>query len=238
MEVVFLGINDVGLDLYEWLCNRDDASVQALLTEKEQLSIVHNLQPELIISIGFNYLIPSDILGVPSEGAINLHPALLPYNRGKSPNVWSIVEDTPAGVSLHYMDPQFDTGDIIAQRPVSKDFEDTGKRLHRRLEEAQIELFTNTWPAIRDGEIEPRPQEEDAGTYHTTKDFLQLCEIKPDERVRAKELLDRLRALTFPPFDNAFIEIEGKKYYIDIELRKEGEEASKEELSEGLISSY
>lgn len=238
MEVLFLGINDVGLDLYEWLCDRDDASVQALLTEKEQLSIVHSLQPELIISVGFDHLVPSEILEVPSEGVINLHPALLPYNRGKSPNVWSIVEDTPSGVSLHYMDPQFDTGDIIAQRPVLKDFGDTGKRLYRRLEEAQIELFTDTWPAIRDGEVDPSPQEEDAGTYHTTEEFLQLCEIDPEERVRAKDLLNRLRALTFPPFDNAYIEIDGDRYYIDIELRKEGEGDSNKELSEGMISSY
>jgi methionyl-tRNA formyltransferase len=236
MDVIFLGVNDIGLRIYEWLCDRDSVNMVALLTEKSQLDLVHDVRPDLLVSVGFDHLVPSDILDVPSQGAINLHPALLPYNRGKSPNVWPLIDGTPAGVTLHYMDESFDTGEIISQRQIETDFADTGKRLHSRLENAQYDLFTEVWPDIQSGRIDTTPQDSEQGSYHTTDDFLDLCEIDPREKVQTKEFLDRLRALTFPPFNNAYLEIDGERYYVDIEIRKASNEDS-EKIS-GLLSSY
>jgi len=236
MELVFLGVNEVGLRIYEWLCDRDGVNVIALVTERDQLQLVQEANPDIIVSVGFDHLVPPAIVDVPDRGALNLHPSLLPYNRGKSPNVWPLIEGTPAGVTLHYMDEEFDTGSIIAQREVETDFADTGKDLHERLEKAQFDLFTDVWPDVVAGEIEATPQDSEAGTYHSVDDFLETCELDPDEEVRVKEFLDRLRALTFPPFDNATIEVDGQAYYVDIEIRPVSDEP--DEKSEGLLSSY
>ncbi len=236
MEVVFLGVNDIGMQIYEWLCRRDGVKVAAMITEPDQFELVRQAQPNMIVSVGFDHLVPQEILTVPAEGAINLHPSYLPYNRGKSPNVWPLVDGTPAGVTLHYMDAEFDTGDIIAQREVDTEFSDTGKQLHERLEDAQFELFTETWPEIESGEVESLPQDDDAGSYHSKSEFIELCELDPEEHVTVKQLLDRLRALTFPPFDNAALEIDGETYYVDVEIRKETDQP--EEKSDGLLSSY
>ena len=235
MEVVFLGVNDVGMRVYEWLCDRDGVDVSALVTTKEQLGLVERLQPDLAVSVGYDHIVPPDVLSIPDEGCVNLHPAYLPYNRGKSPNVWSIVENTPAGATLHYMDEGVDTGDIIAQKKVEKRFDDTGKDLHRRLEEAQFELFVENWPEMEKGAVEATSQKEE-GTYHEQSEFGELCELEPDEKYTVKELLNRLRALTFPPFDNAFVEVDGEKFYVDVDIRHEGEE--RDEDPEGFLSSY
>jgi len=125
---------------------------------------------------------------------------------------------------------------IIAQRRVETDFADTGKDLHRRLEEAQYDLFTDAWPAIEAGDVETTPQDESKGEYHSVEDFQALCELDPDAEVRVKDFLDRLRALTFPPFDNARIEVDSETYYVDVEIRPESDESG--EQSEGLLSSY
>jgi methionyl-tRNA formyltransferase len=61
-------------------------------------------------------------------------------------------------------------------------------------------------------------QDENAGTYHRTSDFDELCELDPNEEVQIKEFLDRLRALTFPPYDNAKIQIDGETYYIEVKI--------------------
>jgi len=236
MDIIFLGVNDIGLRIYDWLCQRDNVVVRAMLTEPEQLDMIKRESPDFIVSIGFDHLVPPEILAVPSEGAVNLHPSYLPYNRGKSPNVWPLIEDTPAGVTLHYMDEEFDTGDIISQEKVPTDFSDTGKDLHGRLEEAQFELFTEVWPKIESGEVEPSPQEDTAGTYHTTADFVDACELDPESEVTIKDFLNTLRALTFPPFDNAYVNIDGTRYYVDIEIREATDESS--EKSDGLVSSY
>lgn len=236
MEIVFLGVNDIGMRIYEWLCQRSNIDVKALLTEPDQLSLVRQVAPEFIISVGFDHLVPPEILDIPSEYSLNLHPSYLPYNRGKSPNVWPLVEETPAGVTLHTMDAEFDTGAIIAQRKVKTDFSDTGKILHERLEDAQFELFTEVWPEIESGDFKHIPQDDTAGRYHSKADFVELCEIDPDEQLKIRTLLDRLRALTFPPFDNAYIEIGGDRYYVDIEIRKAAE--IDDNKADGLLSSY
>lgn len=235
MDVVFLGVNDIGMRIYEWLCRRDGVSVEALLTERQQLELVGTVNPDIIVSVGFDHLVPAEILEIPDKGAINLHPSLLPHNRGKSPNVWPIVEGTPAGVTLHYMDEEFDTGDVISQREVKVDFSDTGKDLHRRLEDEQYDLFTSVWPGIEVDEIETSNQDTNVGRYHSKDDFLELCELDPEEELETKELLDRLRGLTFPPFENACIEIDGETFYVEVDIRHATE--SEEEV-EGLLSSY
>jgi methionyl-tRNA formyltransferase len=235
MEIVFLGVNDVGMRVYEWLCDRNGVSVSALVTTKEQLDLVEELQPDMTVSVGYDHIVPPDFLSIPDEGCVNLHPAYLPYNRGKSPNVWSIVEDTPAGATLHYMDEGVDTGDVIARKRVKKRFDDTGKTLHRRLEEAQFELFVETWPEIESGEVETTTQTEE-GTYHEQREFGKLCELDSDEEYTVKEILNRLRALTFPPFDNAYVEVDGEKYYVDIDIRHEDDERNED--PEGFLSSY
>ncbi|WP_311172600.1 methionyl-tRNA formyltransferase [Halobellus ordinarius] len=236
MDIVFLGVNDAGMQIYEWLCDRNEVDVRALLTEPDQLDIVRQVDPDFIVSVGFDHLVPPEVLNIPSEDAINLHPSYLPYNRGKSPNVWPLIEGTPAGVTLHSMGTEFDTGDIIAQKQVETDFSDTGKVLHQRLEDAQFELFTETWPNIKSGDIKYSSQDDADGSYHTKTDFVELCELDPSEEINVKTLLDRLRALTFPPFDNAYLDINGERYYVDVEIRKKDDKD--DEKSDGLISSY
>jgi len=235
MEVIFLGINDVGMRVYEWLCDRESVDVLSLLTTKKQLNLVKELQPDIVVSVGYRHILSEKILEIPEKGCINLHPAYLPYNRGANPNVWSIIEDTPAGVTLHYMDDGIDTGDIIAKKKVETSFDDTGKSLYERLEQAQYELFTENWPEIESGNVETVSQDED-GTYHEVQEFEELCELNPKDEYTVKEILNHLRALTFPPFDNAFVEVEGEKYYVDINIRHEGDERNED--SEGFLSSY
>jgi|AntRauTorcE11898_2_1112593.scaffolds.fasta_scaffold06093_4 methionyl-tRNA formyltransferase len=236
MKVVFLGVNDVGHRLYDWLCQREGVDVVAMVTEPEQLELIRSKTPEFIVSVGFDHLVPPEILEIPSRGALNLHPAYLPYNRGKSPNVWPLVEGTTAGVTLHHMDEEFDTGGIIARREVETEFSDTGKDLHERLENVQFDLFTETWPEIESGDVDLTPQNETVGSYHSTADFVELCELDPDETVSVKPFLDRLRALTFPPFNNAYLDIDGERYYVDVEIKKAAEEP--DEKTDALLTSY
>lgn len=220
-DVVFLGINDAGMRVYEWLCDRDETAVHSLLTTEEQVSVIEDVEPDFVVSCGFRHILPQDVLQIPSEGCLNLHPAYLPYNRGANPNVWSIVEGTPAGVTLHWMDSGIDTGDIVARREVEVDFSDTGKDLHERLEDAQVDLFRETWPEVLSGEVDAISQDTSEGTSHRTAEFEELCRLAPAETMTTKELLDRLRALTFPPYDNARIEVDGDTYYIEVDIDRE-----------------
>ncbi|MFC7079059.1 methionyl-tRNA formyltransferase [Halorussus caseinilyticus] len=235
-EVVFLGANNVGREVYDWLCDRESVAVRAMLTEADQLSLVADLEPEVVVAVGFQHIVPPEILAVPEKGCLNLHPGLLPETRGFNPNVWSIVEGHPAGATLHYMDDGVDTGDVIARERVEKRFDDTGRDLYERLERACFEVFTEAWPDVESGTVETEPQDDDRATTHRKREFTDLCELDADAEYTVKELLDRLRALTFPPFDNARIEVDGETYFVDVDVRHEDD--ADEDAEFGSLSSY
>ncbi|MFD1514265.1 methionyl-tRNA formyltransferase [Halomarina rubra] len=233
--VVFLGANNVGLEVYDWLCARDSVDVLAMLTEAGQLSLVERLAPEFVVACGFTHIVPPEVLTVPERGCLNLHPGLLPYARGYNPNVWSIVEGLPAGVTLHYMDDGVDTGPVVATREVDVRFDDTGRSLYDRLERAAYDLFVETWPAVETGTARATAQDETRATTHYKREFLDLCELDPDEETTVRDLLDRLRALTFPPFDNARIDVDGETYYVEVTITHE-DDADGDDY--GRLSSY
>ncbi|MEM9666371.1 MAG: formyltransferase family protein, partial [Bacteroidota bacterium] len=89
----------------------------AALRTPEARAAVEALQPVMGLSIYFGYLFEPALISCFPRGLVNLHPGLLPYNRGAYPNVWSLVDQTPAGVTLHQIDAGIDTGPVLAQHP-------------------------------------------------------------------------------------------------------------------------
>ena len=140
--------------------------------------------------------------------------------------MWSIVEGTPAGVTLHYIDIGIDTGDIIAQREILAEPIDTGETLYRKLEQACVDLFKETWPLIRSGQAPRIPQSQEKGTYHRTHDVKQLDQIDLEHTYTARELIDIIRARTFLSYPGAYFTHQGRKVYLRLQLLYE------EQLSE------
>jgi len=218
VELVFLGINELGERVYDYLLERDDATVRALLTHEDQLELIEELEPDLVLSVGFRHIVPESVLEVPERGCINLHNSYLPHNRGANANVWSIVGDAPAGVSIHYMTTDVDGGPVIDRRMVPIRPDDDGRSLYERLVDAQFDQFTEVWPAIRDGTVDIVEPDPESGSYHYKQDFVDLWELELDEEQLVGETLDRLRALTYPPYKNAYFERDGSRYYVELEI--------------------
>jgi methionyl-tRNA formyltransferase len=175
------------------------------------------LAPECVLSVLFAYRVPPEWLALAQWRAVNLHPGLLPYNKGAAPNAWPLVDGTPAGTTLHVMEATIDTGAIFAQREVSVGAYDTAATLYERLESASHELFTEVWPGIRD--LEPTPQAP-GGTAHRLADLAQLDLTEADFPT-----LDRLRARTIGPFGAEF-ERDGRRYRARIEIEEVGDDSA------------
>lgn len=188
------------------------------LTEAEALRAIAALRPHIGISALFGYILRPEFLDLLPAGCVNVHPALLPYNRGEYPNIWSIVEGTPAGATLHYIDAGIDTGDIIAQSEVPVEPIDTGESLYHKLEEASVALFKETWPLIRSARHSRTPQVPRAGTYHRVRDVERIDEIELDRTYSARQLIDILRARTFPPYQGAYFWHNRRKVYLRLQL--------------------
>jgi len=124
---------------------------------------------DFLVSYGYQHIIKPDVLKLFPGRAINLHISYLPFNRGADPNLWSFLEDTPKGVTIHYLDRGLDTGDILARREVRHQPEDTLRTSYDRLSETIEQLFMQVWPDIREGRGEAIPQPE-GGTSHRMSD--------------------------------------------------------------------
>lgn len=246
VRILFMGNNRVGLQILRWLKERgadlvglvihpvetskfgsqiieaagfdiDRVFDGAQLNDQDTIESIKSLKPDIGLSILFGYILKPEFLELFAHGVVNLHPSYLPFNRGQYPNVWSIVEETPAGVTLHYIDNGIDTGDIIARREVLVEPVDTGETLYRKLEEASVSLFEETWPLIVAGTA-PRFAQEQSGTSHRTDDVQQIDNIELDKSYTAGKLLNIIRARTFPPYDGAYFEIDGRRIYVRLEL--------------------
>jgi methionyl-tRNA formyltransferase len=198
----------------------EDAVVDgSRLREPPVLDQIAALCPDLGVSVLFNYIMRREFLELFQHGVINLHPSYLPYNRGQYPNVWSIVDGTPAGVTLHMVDEGIDTGAIIAQQEVDVDLADTGETLYRRLERSALQLVKDTWPDFRAGRISAAPQHQDNfGTYHRTRDVEGIDEIDLNRSYLGRDIINVLRARTFPPHRGAYIRDGQRKIYLRLEL--------------------
>jgi methionyl-tRNA formyltransferase len=190
------------------------------LPRPEVVERIEALEPELGLSILFGYLLRPEVIDLFPRGIVNLHTGLLPYNRGAFPNVWSLVDRTPAGVTLHYIDETIDGGDIVAQRAVAKEPTDTGETLYNRLEDAALGLFRDTWASLVDGTAAAVPQAE-GGTFHRRADVDAIDAIDLERSYRAADLIDILRARTFPPHKGAYFESGDRRVYLRLELRED-----------------
>ncbi|WEL20064.1 formyltransferase family protein [Candidatus Nanohalococcus occultus] len=219
MDVVFLGMNEAGQKVLEWLKDQEDVQIEAEITEKEQLKRIKQIKPEIAISAGFEHKVPEEIIEVPEKGIVNLHPSYLPFNRGSHPYIWPIVEKTVAGVSIHYMVPEIDEGPVIAKEKIDIRPDDTAKTLRDRLMNAQFEQFKEFWPRIKEG-IRAEKQQLEEGNVHYSKELEELSEIDLNERMKAGELIDRLRGLSFDGENTAYFEKDGQRYYLDLNIHK------------------
>ena len=85
---------------------------------EDKISLEYAKNYDFIISFGYRYIISKDIVDYFQKRIINMHISMLPYNRGADPNLWSFLENTPKGVSIHYMSYGLDEGDILYQKEV------------------------------------------------------------------------------------------------------------------------
>jgi len=107
----------------------------------------------IVISHGYRYVIPAEtIKKIKDLGskAYNCHISYLPWNRGADPNLWSWLDDTPKGVTIHEIDEGVDTGPIVAQRIVEwpQDQIFTLAETYNTLQANMLDLFIETWPKI------------------------------------------------------------------------------------------
>jgi methionyl-tRNA formyltransferase len=125
---------------------------------------------DFAVSYGYRYLIKKPAIIYLKQQIVNLHISFLPWNRGADPNLWSFLEDTPKGVTIHYIDEGLDTGDIIAQKEMSFEVEyETLATTYTKLNAEIVKLFKQNWSSIMQACVQSRKQPI-SGSFHRLED--------------------------------------------------------------------
>lgn len=174
--VIFLTNNKNAHPLFEWIRGRCKAE---LYSGRIQLDQIREKKPDLIISYNYKYIISDEIIEYMKGSIINLHISFLPWNRGSNPNLWSFIDDTPKGVTIHKISSGLDKGPVLYQQEcVFEEGKETFESSYQKLNDAIVKLFKKNWADIRNGTY-PLKAQAGKGSYHNQKDLEALKQKCP-----------------------------------------------------------
>jgi methionyl-tRNA formyltransferase len=177
------------------------------LVDDEELHAAPPEDVDVVISFLFWKRIREPLLSLGRVGCLNFHPAPLPDLRGLGGYNVAILEGRPEwGVSCHFVDETFDTGDLVevVRFPIDRRNE-TAFSLDLRSQERLLDLFQRVMAKALAGEELPR-QPQGEGRYVDRAEFESLRVVRPGDDLERK-----LRAFWYPPHPGAVLEVDGRQ---------------------------
>nr|WP_315023648.1 formyltransferase family protein [uncultured Aminipila sp.] len=166
---------------------------------------------DLVVSYLFWRKIKEPLISSPRLGCINFHPAILPDWKGTAGYNLAILNKLDQwGASAHYINDSIDTGDIIKVFRFSFDYRnETAQTLEEKTQKIQCDLFKSVLTDILEtGEKAKITDKNIGGQYISKNQMLEMMKINPE-----KDDVDlKIHAFWFPPYNGAYIEINGKIY--------------------------
>ena len=213
------------LDELQFFCGLSSKAIfsdEIMAGEILPLNIAENhlnlLNYDLGLSCHSKQIFPGEL--VTKVRCINIHPGFNPYNRGWFPQVFSLINNLPAGVTIHEMDEEIDHGPIIVQEEIGIHDWDTSLSVYCRLLRLEKDLFRDWLPRLISGRYTVhKPIVE--GNTDGKNDFNGLCKIDLNKTVTYREAIAYLRAMSHPPHFNAYFESSEGKVFVRLETSHE-----------------
>lgn len=174
------------------------------LKDPQFIDSIKKLTPDLIVVVAFRIL-PRVLFELPPLGTINLHASLLPKYRGAAPINWAIINgEKETGVTTFFIEEKVDSGDIILQKRVPIEEEETAGELHDKLAILGAEALLETLDLIEKGQA-PRIKQTGEPTK-APKIKKKDCQI--DWSKSSTAIVNLIRGLS--PYPGAFTTYKGK----------------------------
>lgn len=173
-----------------------------------------DIKPDLIVTCAYGQIIPKEILDCPRLGCINVHGSLLPKLRGGAPIHHAIIDGLDeTGMTIMYMDVKMDSGDIISQRSIKIEDDDTVETLWDKMSLLGRDLLLDTMPSIIDGTNQRIKQNEDEVTFGFN---IKREEEHIDFNKTSREVFNQIRGLSPIPSAYAVFDDKEMKIYASI----------------------
>lgn len=175
------------------------------------MDVLEEIQPDVILVLGWYYMIPKSVRNLPKYGCCGIHASLLPKYAGWAPLVWAMIHgEEEAGVTFFQMDESVDGGDIIMQKSFPIEYEDTIKEVYAKATDASKQILLETLPVF--DQLEFQKQDKSLIEIH---DKRSPEDGLIDMNMTAKQMYDFVRAQS-DPYPGAFIKTsDGKRLIIE-----------------------
>ncbi len=178
---------------------------------REEYEDILKMEPDIIITCAYGQIIPKVILDYPRLGCINVHGSLLPKLRGGAPIHHAIIDGyDKTGITIMYMAPGMDDGDMIKQREIDILDSDNLESIHDKLSVLGRDLLLETLPSIIDGTNERIKQNEDEVTFGYN---IKREEEHIDFNKTKREVFNLIRGLCPVPSANCILDDNEIKIY-------------------------
>ena len=136
------------------------------INSKEFFDLVESIKPNLLVSVSCPQIIKKEIRDKFELGCINIHGALLPRYRGLMPAYWALRNgEEYSGVTVHVLSQKLDDGDILLQKKIKIEKNDTWDSLVRKTKKAGAYALVEVVRMIEEGRLETKPNPEEEATY-------------------------------------------------------------------------
>ena len=185
-------------------------------SEADDFFAKHQNEIEMIYCNTFPQKIKSSWINLAQIAAINFHSAPLPEYKGPFGYNFALLNhEAEYGVSCHFLVDKFDEGDIIEVLRFPYDAKNgTVKGLVELSNDFLFQLFQKTYLRFKSGE-KVTGSHQTGGRYYSREEFERQKQVLPGED-QAK-ILDKIRAFWYPPFDGAYMMVNGQKIMLVIE---------------------
>lgn len=164
---------------------------------------IREIKPCLIISAHLRKILKKEIYSLATKGAINIHPSLLPKYRGLSPQHQAIMHgDRESGVTVHFIEAEVDTGDIVLQKKFNIEPNDYILQVQAKMLVIYKTIVTEAIVLLENESFEPVKQNLTAISYFGP---LKKNDREIDLSKTMKETYNLIRAVSLP-YKGAFYE--------------------------------
>lgn len=164
------------------------------INHKDIEDLIRRKEPDLILVMYFDQLINENIFNIPKFKTINIHPGSLPQYRGPFPSFWAkFYEESDMGITAHYVDSKFDTGDIIHKKNVNINKEKSIIGVDRILFNNIADFIIELLYLVEQNNL-LRTSQNNMGSYYTF----------PDKNVMKEAKLKKIKLYTYKDFFKYF----------------------------------
>src|SRR5437773_3577558 len=179
----------------------------ARMKDQHAIDEIRTLGPDVIVVVAYGQILPRTVLQIPKIACLNLHASLLPRWRGAAPIQAAIAAgDRETAITVMYMDEGLDTGDILLQRKIDIEPNETGDSLHDRLAQIAPNALLESLQLLANGNAPRIPQDKTVATYapKLNRESGRINWNEPAEVIERK-----IRA--YNPWPGAFTEFNNRK---------------------------